>query len=140
MFDKKSDFSLNKANPDTIVCPSVTGIHTQLVREDFSSEEEFLFWKQLSDSDYKNTEKSGRSFYDHCISLNEAQRSVDTSVEDALVAPILEADRKEQQIAMVQKIREILTEAQYRRLWLHLVDGLSIEQIAQQEGIAHQTV
>lgn len=140
MFDKKSDFSLNKANPDTIICPSVTGIHTRLVREDFSSEEEFLFWKQLSDSDYKNTEKSGRNFYDHCVSLSEALRSADTSVEDAFVAPIQEADWKAQQVARVEKIKKILTKKQYRRLWMFYVDGKTVKEIASLENVTPRAI
>ena len=72
--------------------------------------------------------------------MNDALKSADTSTEDAFFTPILDAKQRGQQIATVQKIKDMLTEAQYRRLWLHLVDGLSIEQIAHQEGIAHQTV
>ncbi len=41
MFDVKSDFALNKAREDTIVYKSVTGVHTELKQEDFSSSEEF---------------------------------------------------------------------------------------------------
>jgi len=65
MFDKHSDFALNKFDKDAIVCPSVTGVHTRLTREAFSSEEEFLYWKQLSDGDYKDTEAAGRDFYNN---------------------------------------------------------------------------
>ena len=45
MFDTKSDFALNKFDKDAIVCPSATGVHIRLTREDFASEEEFLRWK-----------------------------------------------------------------------------------------------
>ena len=44
MFDPKSDYALNKKDKDAIVCPSVTGVHIRLVREDFASEKEFLYW------------------------------------------------------------------------------------------------
>jgi len=46
MFDVRSDFSLNKAKEDAIVCKSVTGVHTELQQKDFSSAEEFLWWKK----------------------------------------------------------------------------------------------
>ena len=39
MFNPKSDYALNKLDQDAIVCPSVTGVHTRLTREDFDTEE-----------------------------------------------------------------------------------------------------
>ena len=41
MFDRNSDYALNKKDPDAIVCKSATGIHIRLTRLDFSSQEEF---------------------------------------------------------------------------------------------------
>ena len=58
MFDKKSDYALNKRAKDSIVYISVTGT-VQLNREDFPSEAEFLKWKCWSDRDYRATEKAG---------------------------------------------------------------------------------
>ena len=43
MLDPKSDYALNKVDKEAIVCPSATGVHTRLTREDFASEEEFLY-------------------------------------------------------------------------------------------------
>ena len=51
MFNTQSDYALNKLDKEAIVCPSATGVHIRLTREDFASEEEFLYWKELSDSD-----------------------------------------------------------------------------------------
>ena len=69
MFNPKSEYALNKLDQDAIVCPSATGIHIRLTREDFDTEEEFRFWKDFSDSDYRDTEATGRVYYDNCISL-----------------------------------------------------------------------
>ena len=41
MFDRKSDYALNKRHPDSIVCKSVTDVHIYLTRADFSSEADF---------------------------------------------------------------------------------------------------
>ena len=71
MFNPKSDFALNKRDKDAIVYPSVTGVHTRLVRGDFTSEEEFLYWKALSDSDYKKIEAACRDYNDNCIRLTQ---------------------------------------------------------------------
>ena len=57
MFDRNSDYALNKKDPDAIVCKSSTGVHIRLTRLDFSSQEEFEKWKQWSDQDYHHTEK-----------------------------------------------------------------------------------
>lgn len=139
MFDPKSDYALNKLDKEAIVCPSATGVHIRLTREDFASEEEFLFWKKLSDGDYKGIESAGRDYYDNCISLSDIQSS-GVSAEDTFLAPLLSAEQKEQRTALLQLVKTILTETQYRRLKLHLVDGLSIEQIAQREGVTHQSI
>ena len=50
MFDKKSEYALNKYDQDSIIYISVSG-HIRLTRADFSSEEEFLKWKAWSDED-----------------------------------------------------------------------------------------
>ena len=47
MFNPKSEYALNKLDQDAIVCPSATGIHIRLTREDFDTEEEFRFWKDF---------------------------------------------------------------------------------------------
>lgn len=55
MFDKKSEYALNKYDQDSIIYISVSG-RIRLTRADFSSEEEFLKWKTWSDADYHETE------------------------------------------------------------------------------------
>ncbi len=56
MFDKKSEYALNKYDQNSIIYISVSG-RIRLTRADFSSEEEFLKWKAWSDADYHQTEK-----------------------------------------------------------------------------------
>ena len=58
MFDRNSDYALNKKDPDAIVCKSATGIHIRLTRADFSSAEEFEKWKLWSDENYHTIEKA----------------------------------------------------------------------------------
>ena len=45
MFDKHCGYALNRLDKTAIVCQSVTRNHIRLTREDFSSEEEFIYWK-----------------------------------------------------------------------------------------------
>ena len=57
MFDKKSEYALNKYDQDSIIYISVSG-RIRLTRADFSSEEEFLKWKAWSDADYHETKRT----------------------------------------------------------------------------------
>lgn len=139
MFDTKSDYALNKKDKDAIVCPSVTGVHTRLVREDFDSEEEFLYWKAVSDGDYKKIEAACRDYNDNCVRLT-ADRTTGESIEDVLLAPLLKTERAKQRAALLKRVKGLLTEKQYRRMWMLLVDGLTVERIAQQDGVTHQSI
>ncbi len=143
MFDPQSDYALNKANATAIVCKSVTGVHTKLTREDFSSEAEFHRWKMWSDEDYHSIEKAGRND-DACFPLDQSRDTTGLSPEDELVAALdrVSAD-VEQRKAIQEKIaavRKVLTETQYRRLWMYCVDGLSMTDIATLEHVARQRI
>lgn len=139
MFDPKSDFALNKKKKYAIVCPSVTGVHTRLTHKDFASEEDFLYWRALSDSDYKKIEATCRDYNDNCIRLT-ADRTTGESVEDVLLAPVLKTERAKQRAVLLKRVKDLLTPKQYRRMWMLLVDGLTVEQIAQRDGVTHQSI
>lgn len=140
MFDRKSDYALNKKDPEAIVCKSVSGVHIRLTRVDFSSEEEFQRWKDWSDEDYHAGEKSGRSFYDHCVSLEICVPMGSPSAEEIYFDPEEETAwtvRKEQ---MTAKIQVSLTEKQYQRLYLYYIAGMTEAEIAQVEGVGQQRI
>lgn len=142
MFNCKSDYAHNKRAKDSIVYISATGSRLRLSRADFASEEEFLWWKRWSDADYRQIEREGREFYDNCISLDECLSfiSARTSAEDELFARIDEAERLSAQANLMQQIRDILTGNQYRRLWMHCVDGFSEREIAAIEHVGQQRI
>ncbi|MDE7245447.1 MAG: sigma-70 family RNA polymerase sigma factor [Oscillospiraceae bacterium] len=140
MFDPKSDYSLNKKDPDAIVYPSATGVHIRLTRKDFASEEEFRFWKDFSDGDYKDTERAGRNYYDNCIPLNEALDSIGLSIEDVLLAPLLKAEQKEQRAVLLQQVKDALTETQYRRFWMYYVEKMNETEIALAEHVGQPRI
>ena len=58
MYNKKSDYAINKRNPDAIVYTDADKNEIKLTRDDFTSEEEFLRWKAWSDAEYKQAEKN----------------------------------------------------------------------------------
>lgn len=145
MFNKKSDYALNKRDEDTIVYISVTGV-VRLSRADFPNEAEFLKWKHWSDGDYRATETAGRSFYDNCIPLDDQLTLVGAvlSVEDALFLKLEEAEaqakRAQRCAELMAQIRSRLTEKQFRRLWLLHVDGMSVTGIAIAENVSKASV
>jgi len=143
MFDVNSDFALNKAKEDAIVCKSVTGLHIELRQEDFSSAAEFLWWKKWSDDDYQKIEAAGRKDND-CRSLNPERDSTGLSVEDELVAAQDKADADIAQRKTTQDriaaVRNLLTDAQYRHLWMYYIDGLSEAEIATREKVCQQRI
>ena len=108
MFDAKNDYSLNKSDPNAIVCRSADGIHIRLTREDFDSEEEFLHWKNWSDDDYHTMVKTGRGYDDNCISLIEATDAQLPSAEEMMLAPMLEVENNERRAALLEMVKSSL--------------------------------
>ena len=142
MFDTKSDFALNKFDKDAIVCPSATGVHIRLTREDFASEEEFLRWKVWSDGDYHDTEKEGRGFYDNGIPLDPrvdklgAVPSVEADILTMLDAAEASVEQTRRTAALIEQIKSCLTGTQYRRLWMLYAQKMNVTAIAKAEGIS----
>lgn len=140
MFDTKSDYSLNKSDPDAIVCRSADGVHIRLTREDFDSEEEFLRWKNWSDDDYHTTENDKRGYYDNCLALNETIDVPFPSAEDEILAPMLKAESDEHRAVLLEKVRSSLTSKQYRRLRMYYLQGMTEAEIARQEGVGQPRI
>ena len=128
MFDRKNDVARNKKRADAIVYAGAAD-EVVLTQSDFESEEEFRRWKAWSDADYKQTEKAMRRDYDHVIyGLDGKEFSVQ------------EEDKQKDIFVDETTIRAILTERQFKRLTLYVIRGMTVEQIAEQEGVAHQNV
>ena len=86
MYDPRSDYALNKLNPDAIVCKSVTGVHIRITREDFASEEEFQRWKMWYDNDLHEEEKRNHICDDNDLSLEGlAEASVVSPSAEAVI-------------------------------------------------------
>ena len=141
MFDKKSDFALNKREKDAIIYISTTGI-VYLTRADFSSETEFLKWKNWSDGDYRACEQTGRGFYDNTIPIDESLDVIGAvlSVEDELFGGLNKSEYDRLCAALIVQVKSCLTNRQYRRLWLFHVEGLSMSTIAAAEGVTEQSI
>lgn len=143
MFDKHSDFALNKLDKDAIVYKSDTGVHIRLTREDFASEEEFQNWKKWSDDDYYQREHDGRED-DACYSLDADRNTTGLSPEDELISVMDKAQaetvRRKVIAAQIAAIKSLLTKAQYRRVWMYFVEELSMTEIAALEHVTRQRI
>lgn len=113
MFDRKSDYALNKKDPDAIVCKSVTDVHIRLTRADFASESEFQKWKRWSDGDYWSAENAGRALSDNTLSLETQLDHPLPSVEEELLEAVDWTAHDVARAALAKQIRSSLTEKQY---------------------------
>lgn len=142
MFDRKSDYSLNKQDPEAIVCKSVTDIHIRLTCYDFSSPEEFEAWKKWSDEDYHEIERQDHIYHNHVLTVDTL-----AGIVLAALSPEEEVMDRQDRMEREQLYRELrdalenqLTSAQRHRLWLYAVDGLTEAEIASREQIRQQSV
>ena len=145
MFNKKSEYAQNKREKDSIIYISVNG-RIRLTRSDFSSEEEFLRWKQWSDEDYYETERQGRGYYDNGVPLDEniseagAVEAAGDGYFRGLMAAGIETARKALCQERIARVKALLTARQYRRIWMYLAEGKSITEIARAEGLSKASV
>ena len=120
MFDRNSDYALNKKDPDAIVCKSATGIHIRLTRADFSSAEEFEKWKRWSDENYHAIEKADHRHSNRTISL-EGLAELSFAVLSAETKVMDQYDQEERARLcrlLAEGLDACLTAPQRRRLWL----------------------
>jgi len=142
VFNNKSIYARNKKDPDAIVYVDADGNLARLTRADFASEEEFLQWKAWSDTDYHVTEKEGHIYSDHTLSLYGLSDEV-AAVQSPEAVFFNEQDEDkcvQNHAVLIQQVRSILTEKQYRRLWLYYVQGLSERDIASLENVGQQRI
>lgn len=139
MFNTHTDFALNKFDGDAIVCQSVSGPDIRITREDFTSDEEFNYWKKLSDDDYREIDRIGRED-GACLSFEE-QRGVQVpSAEEVVLTPYIETEQKERRCRMLEQIRTSLTAKQYRRLCLYYLEGKDEMEIAFLEHVNQSSI
>lgn len=142
MLNPKSNYALNKKNKKAIVYMDAYGKITKLTADDFVSVKEFRNWKNWSDMKYHTADNKDHLYQRHTYTLEYCEDSIssDPGMEERMEE---EETRKEQiQYALEQAawIREILSETQFRRLWMRYVDGLKLREIAEIEGVSRPCV
>ena len=142
MFDCKSIYALNKKDSEAIVCPDVTGKPHRLTRTDFDSEEDFLFWKNWSDKEYQLEDNGDNTESRYTVSLSVLSESAAAAVdpEELMIAKEIHAETDCENKALVSQIHALLTERQFRRLWLFHGKRLNQAQIADLESTSQQNI
>ena len=142
MVNKNSIYALNKKDPDAIVYPSANGKLIRVTREDFPSEVEFLAFKKWSDENFHEEEKLDHREANHVLSADDlSEAALAVPAADVLMERQHErAEKRRIASNMVVKLKDKLTDTQFRRLWMYHVDGKTEEEIAEIEGVAQQQI
>lgn len=142
MFNNQTDYSRNKLDRNAIVYCDAFGQIVRLTRTDFESEEEFMKWKNFSDSNYHDDEKEDHLYQDRKLAIHIAteRRMAIPATEDMMIEYITEVERQQLRQLLMRGYRECLTEIQQRRLWMYCVDGLDEYEIAGIEGVGQRRI
>ena len=142
MVNKNSIYSLNKNNPDAIVYPSATGKPVFITRENFPSEEEFLAFKKWSDENFHEEEKLDHREANHILAVDDlSEAALAVPAADVIMERQHErAEKRRIASDMVVKLKDKLTDIQFRRLWMYHVEGKTEQQIAEIEGVDQQRI
>jgi len=141
-FNRISIYALNKKDPDAIVYPTADGKLVRVTREDFPSEADFLAFKAWSDENFHEEENLDHREANHSLSmddLSEAALAVPT-VDVVMEHQYQRAEKRRMTSDMVVKLKDKLTDKQFRRLWLYSVEGKTESEIAYIEGVDQQRI
>lgn len=141
-FNRISIYALNKKDPDAIVYPTADGKLVRVTRKDFPSEADFLAFKAWSDENFHEEENLDHREANHSLSMDDLS-------EAALAVPAVDvvmehqhqrAEQRRMTSDMVVKLKDKLTDKQFRRLWLYSVEGKTEREIAYIEGVDQQRI
>ena len=142
MQDRKSIYTLNKKDPEAIVYTDADKHIIRLTREDFNTETDFLKWKAWSDADYHAEENSDHVQKNHTLSMSAvAEKTGTADGPEVIIEQRFDRQASDQYTAeTVIRVKGQLTEKQFRRLWMYCVDGLTEQEIADEEKVGQQSV
>ena len=142
MFNTASDYAINKKNPHAIIYTDAKGNTTVLTQKDFATEEDFYYWKRLSDEDYRKVDIEEHKIAKRTISLSSLppEYLVVMSEEDNQISRISNFEREAIKQLLMVSLKACLTKSQRNRLWLHYVEGITLEEIAKREGVSFQGI
>lgn len=141
-FNRISIYALNKKDPDAIVYPTADGALIRVTRGDFPSEADFLAFKAWSDENFHKEEKLDHREANHSLSMNDlSEAALAVPAVDVAIAHKQERiDKCRKEKELVIKMKDKLTDIQFRRLWMYHVEGKTEDEIAVIEGVAQQQI
>ena len=140
MFNSKTLYALNKKDPDAIVYTDANGKTQRLTRADFDSPEEFDRWKSWSDQDLHDEDNQDQVYLHHTRPMNEVTDTLTPDPATLIVQRIDKKERRRISADMLARVKGLLTEKQYRRLWMYHIRGLTEQEIADGEGVGQRRI
>lgn len=140
MFNPKTLYALNKKDPDAIVYTDADGKTHRLTRADFDRPEEFDRWKSWSDQDFHIEDNQDQVYLHHTRSMNEVADTITPDPEALMEQRIDKKERRRISADMLTRVKGLLTEKQYRRLWMYHIRGLTEQKIADVEGVGQRRI
>ena len=135
-----TDYAINHANKDAIVYRFANGETREITVADFGGDEnEFRKWKELSDNDLYEENNHMRRISRKDVSINgldETDLARLPSMEELLV----EQEDNSKFAEAMSEFLALLSNTQKRRLYLATFRKMGIVDIAQFEGVTHQSV
>ena len=142
MYDNKSNYALNKMDPDAIVYTDAGKNIIRLTRADFDTEADFLKWKAWSDENYHDEEKADhveKNHTTHMADFPDMARTVD-GPEIIIEQRIEKLEQERYSAETVIRVRGHLTEKQFRRVWMYCVEGMTEKEIAEEERTSQSRI
>lgn len=141
MYDKNNIYALNKRNSDAIVYKTADDQIILLTKDDFETEADFQKWKVWSDENYHTEEKREHIHSDHLCQRGQLPEVDQVKQLEAIVEHRIErAERQQLSAETIIRVKEKITEKQFRRLWMYYVDGMTQEEIARVESVGQRRI
>lgn len=137
-----TEYAVNKKNAAAIVYPSLCGPAVFLTKDFFENDQEFTYWKKISDEDYRVSESAERFEATHTVSMSSVLEisTISPSVEQMLFDQ-LDADSKAKELQSIMELLcRRLTCKQLRRYLLHVVGRKPQKRIAALEKVSPSAV
>ena len=137
----KSEYAINKYS-SAIVYLGSKGPY-ELTEAEFlrqnpgMSHEDFLFWKNWSDEDYKEVLRAETEDKRHTVSIHELEETKAVcipSAEDVYVSVTTKTEIRTFNKKDAKRFLATLTRVQRKRFWMREINGLTYRRIAEIEG------
>jgi len=144
---KDSDYALNKFSAGIVYRFADAVMEVSLA--DFLAENpgktpaDFEALKKFSDNDYLDQARAENAQTNKNISFDKLEKILlcrASSPEEVIIDAPEKAERHRKRLTLVKHALDKLTEVQKRRYLLYVINGLTMREIGEQDGVSHQSV